>query len=122
MSRAVVKVDKFTWRPVERFDCVSDAAAEAGLTWRYVYTAATCRSLPRGRWAYRFADDFDPNERLGNRANEPVLVTDERTGRRYKAASIGIAADKLGVTYDMACGARRDGGLLLWRFRVERMF
>lgn len=121
MSRAVVKVDKLTWTPVERFGCVSDAAAEGGLTWRRVYQMARYRQMPRGRWAYRFADEFDPGERLAGRANEPVLVADTRTGRRYRAASVAVAADKLGVTYNMALGARSGGGLLLGRFRLERM-
>lgn len=121
MRRAVLKVDKLTWRPVRRFGSVADAAAEAGLSWRYVYEMAYRRYLPRGRWVYRFEDGFDPRERLGNRANEPVDVTDVRTGRRYRVASLGVLADKLGVTYDMAAGSRREGVLLLGRFRAERI-
>lgn len=118
--RPVLKVDKLTWRPVARFETVGEAAAESGLSWYFVYQTASRRSLPRGRYAYRFEDGFDPGERLDHRKNEPVDVTDVMTGRRYRVPSASSLADQLGIPYNTAKSAMCTGRLLSRRYRVER--
>lgn len=117
---AVLKVDKLTWRPVERFGTVAEAADAAGVGWRYVYQMAREQRLPRGRYAYRFEDCFDPAERIRHRHNEPVDVADERTGRRWRVASKAALAESLDVPYSTVCTAFKTGGLLMGRFRLGR--
>lgn len=120
MSRAVLRVDKLTWQPVERFESAGAAAAAVGMTRRRVQQMAAGNRLPRERYAYRFEDAFDPDERLARRVNEPVDVTDERAGRRYRVASVSALAEMLGVPHSTAGDALRRGGLLMGRFRVGR--
>lgn len=78
----VVKVDKLTREVVARYESLRAAAKAERTKVDHMLHRCNDRMLPRGRYYFRYADDFDPDEVFKGSYYCPVLVTNKKTGEK----------------------------------------
>lgn len=77
--RAVYKCDKKTMRIVEKYPSASEAARRNKLNPTSLGHAARTLSVTPGPYVWRYAEDYDPNEKFEGKHNRPVAVYDSIT-------------------------------------------
>lgn len=80
-THAVVKAHKLTREVVARYDSPAAAGACEGADSSVIRSRCRGRMLGRDDFYFRYADDFDPEERFLNSKNCPVVVADAEAGR-----------------------------------------
>ena len=112
-GRPVVLVDKVTGKAVRSYPSSAAAAHAEGYEPPTVTTAARLRIVPRGRFAWRYADEHDPRERFEGKCARPVAVY-EGGELLFVADSVCDAARRLGASREGADAAIRRGKPLLF--------
>ena len=116
--KPVVKVDKMTRNVIARYPSCRQASLAEG--YGEAALAALCRNggLPTGRFYYRHAEGFDPEEDFDGKRNCPVIVKDRNTGRVKWFPSGTSCARALMVTNNSLRKNIKDGGWVAGRFRA----
>ena len=117
-NRAVLKVDKRTREVLARYESVSEAERQLGISG----VSRTCQTRLVGQhtWYLRFEGDFDPEEDFMGRTNCPVIAVDAKTGYAVWYASAASCAKALGCTNSNGTHAIRNKCPICDRYRVAR--
>ena len=91
-SKKVFECDKITMEIVRQWDSATDAEKELGF-----FVAGSCcrKNVSKGKYVYRYEDDYDPNESFEGKHFRPVLVVDIATRKKQAFYSIEDAAKHL---------------------------
>ena len=108
-SKKVFECDKITMEIVRQWDSATDAEKELGF-----FVAGSCcrKNVSKGKYVYRYEDDYDPNESFEGKHFRPVLVVDIATRKKQAFYSIEDISGKNAGHHTGAwrCG-RRSGSL-----------
>jgi hypothetical protein len=81
--KPVVKVDKITREIVARYPSTCAAEQAEGVPKTSIWAACNKKALTRGRYYYRYAEEFDPCEVFHTKHGCPLALLDAKTGK-YK--------------------------------------
>ena len=96
-KRSILKIDKLTRSVVKRYESSYAAGLAEGMGDRLIYSCAWKKSLSRGRYYYRFEEDYDPDEDFSRCCNKPVVVTDVVSGKSLACPDLHYVSEKLSV-------------------------
>lgn len=96
-KRHVVKCDKLSMRVVEMFESARDAEKKYGFHKNTVANICMKKTVSKGRFVWRFADEHDINETFEGKTYRPVEVLDGQTGERMYFESTQATAKAFGV-------------------------
>lgn len=77
--REVYLCNKVTLEIVGVYSGVMDASRANGVSYSRIRSACDQRSVSDGRYIWRYAEDYDPNESFEGKCNRPVICVDMQT-------------------------------------------
>lgn len=91
-AKKVFECDKITMKVVRQWPSATEADKDLGFL-----VAGRCsrKNVSKGKYVYRYEDDYDPNESFENKPNRPVLAIEVETKKKYAFYSVKDAAEYL---------------------------
>lgn len=120
MTRKVYKIDKYTWDIVDEYKSIHAAEKANNLSRWTISNGCHHRAVSKGRYVWRFVEDYEPNEDISGSNFEPCTVCDVKTGKTYIVPSSAEFARRLSLQPQIVSRAILSGALVLKRFRVRR--
>lgn len=118
-SRRVYVCDKITMQVLREYGSTYEAARKEGESVSTVYPACRNRRVSRwGRVVYRYADDYDPDERFDGKSGRPIVAVDYFTKKRLFFYTAEDAAKYLGVHPGSVHAAIKEKRYITDRYRV----
>lgn len=119
-QKAVYKCDKFDMSIVAKYPSATEACIQNGLRRARVSEIARDRLVDKGRYIYRYKNDYDPNESFEGKKNRPVLIGDFKTGKKFAACCIQEAADFMPISISSMQHAVIDSDMLICgRYKIK---
>lgn len=110
--RRVVVCDKITMEIIEELPMMKDAAEIYGFKMKAIHKACQKRQVLKGRYVFRYAEDYDKYESFEGRRNRPVKMFLD--GKAVMFYSIEEAAKNLNYSKShiehALCDGREVGG------------
>lgn len=94
-SKRVYRCDKITMEVVEIYRNTTDA--QTGTEETHISGDCKARIVSKGRYVWRYEDDYDPNESFEGKRNRPVICGDYKKGRIFFFSSINVTSKALGL-------------------------
>lgn len=118
IKHAVVQADKISRQVVKRYASIYQAEPHVPFSVTTLYSICYRKCLPKGRYYFRFEEEFDPDERFrSNARNRPIMAI---SGNRVRVfCDAHESAPLLGVTHqtmnDYAAKEKTISGIT-WKF------
>ena len=96
--RPVVKCDKLTMEVLETYPSARAAERAYGILHGNIAVACSRKVVSKGRFVWRFADEYDPDESFDGKLNRPVAMYDSLSETASVFESLTEAAKSIGYS------------------------
>ena len=109
--------DKITMEVVSEFKSVQDAMRKTGYSYSTIQNGCRHHSVGYFPYVFRYADDYDPEERFNDRVvGRPVVMLDIKTGKTKVFPRASEAAKAAYISKDMVYLMIKTGGAASGRY------